>query len=76
MINNNNNNNNNDNNNKQILLDCNQTAKPFPKRCSSKGVFCKYAVNPQKCDFNKVALQLFRDHTSTWVFTYEFTAYF
>ena len=52
MINNNNNNNN--NNNKQILLDCNQTAKAFPERCSSKWVFCKYAGNPQKCGFNKV----------------------
>ena len=48
LNNNNNNNDSNNNNNKRILLDCNLTAKTFPERCSSKGVFCKYAVNLQE----------------------------
>ena len=29
-----------------------------------------------KCDFNKVALQLYSDRTSAWVFSCEFAAYF
>ena len=29
-----------------------------------------------KCDFNKVALQLYQNHTSVWVFSYKFAAYF
>ena len=29
-----------------------------------------------KCDFNKVALQLYRNHTSAWVFSCKFAAYF
>ena len=29
-----------------------------------------------KCDFNKVALQLYRNHTSAWVFSCNFAAYF
>ena len=29
-----------------------------------------------KCDFNKVALQLYWDHTSAWVFSWKFAAYF
>ena len=29
----------------------------------------------QKCDFSKVALELFRGHTSTWVFSCELAAY-
>ena len=41
-------------------------------RCSWKKVFWKYAANLQenthaKCDFNKVAKQLYWNHTSTWV---------
>ena len=43
-----NNNNNNNNNNKYISLDCNQTSKSFPVRCSSKEVFCKHTVNLQE----------------------------
>ena len=41
-------NNNNNNNNKYISLDCNQTSKSFPIRCSSKEVFCKHTVNLQE----------------------------
>ena len=29
-----------------------------------------------KCDFNKVAKQLYWNHTSAWVFSYKFVAYF
>ena len=29
-----------------------------------------------KCDFNKVALQLYRNRTSAWVLTCKFAAYF
>ena len=29
-----------------------------------------------KCDFNKVALQLYRNQTSAWVFFCKFAAYF
>ena len=29
-----------------------------------------------KCDFNKVALQLYLNHTSAWVFSWKFAAYF
>ena len=30
----------------------------------------------QKCGFNKVALQLYCNHTSTWVLSCKFAAYF
>ena len=52
----------------------------------SKGVFKKkffentqqiYRRTPRpKCDFNKVALQLYWNFTSAWVFSYKFAAYF
>ena len=29
-----------------------------------------------KCDFNEAALQLYWDHTSTWVFSSKFATYF
>ena len=29
-----------------------------------------------KCDFNKVGLQLYGNHTSAWVFSCKFAAYF
>ena len=29
-----------------------------------------------KCDFNKFAKQLYRNHTSAWVFSCKFAAYF
>ena len=50
-------------------------------RCSYKKVFWKYAVNFQKtpiskCDFNKMAKELYWNHTSAWVFPCKFTAYF
>ena len=44
-------------------------------------VFWKYAANLQetlmpKGDFNKNAKQLYWNHTSTWVFSCKFAAYF
>ena len=29
-----------------------------------------------KCDFNKIAKQLYRNHTSAWVFSCNFAVYF
>ena len=29
-----------------------------------------------ECDFNKVALQLYLNHTSAWVFSCKYAAYF
>ena len=52
----------------------------------SRGVFIKrFSENMQpsyrrtsmpKCDFNKIALQLYWNHTSAWVFSWKFAAYF
>ena len=44
------------------------------QRCSWKKVFWKYAANLSRtpmseCDFNKVALQLYWNRTSVWVFS-------
>ena len=42
-------------------------------------MFCKYAANIQenmwKCDFSKVANQLYWNHISTWVLSCKFAAY-
>ena len=35
-----------------------------------------YRTPMQKCDFSKVANQFYWNHTSAWVFFYEFAAYF
>ena len=50
------------------------------QRCSYNRLLWKYAANLQenthdKCDFNKVAKQLYWNHTSTWVFSCKFAAY-
>ena len=29
-----------------------------------------------KCDFNKIALELYRSHTSAWIFSCKFAAFF
>ena len=52
-----------------------------PERCSLEKVFRKYAANWQentmpKYDFNKVAKQLYWNHTSAWVFSFKVAAYF
>ena len=44
-------------------------------------MFWKYAANLHenthtKCDFNKIAKQLYWNHTSAWVFSCKFAAYF
>ena len=49
--------------------------------CSQEKVFWKYAANLQettmpKCDFNKVALQLYWNGTSAWLLFCKFAAYF
>ena len=45
------------------------------KRCSENmQQFCRRTPMP-KCDFNKVASQLYWDHTSVWVFSCKFAAY-
>ena len=36
---------------------------------------CRESPMP-KCDFNKVALQIYWNHTSAWVFSCKFAAYF
>ena len=46
------------------------------KRCSENiEQICK-RTPLMKCDFNKVANQLYLNYTSTWVFSYKFAAYF
>ena len=45
------------------------------QRCPQEKVFWKYTKSYRKtpmpkCDFSKVALQLYRNHTSTWVFSF------
>ena len=58
----------------------------YSQKQPSRGVCRKrYSENMQqtykrtlmsKCDFNKVAKQLYRNHTSAWVFSCKFAAYF
>ena len=46
------------------------------KRCSGN-MQQIYRRKPMlKCDFNKVAKQLYWNHTSAWVFSCKFAAYF
>ena len=46
------------------------------KRCSENMQQIYRRTPMPKCDFNKVAKQLYRNHTSAWVFPYKFAAYF
>ena len=51
------------------------------QRCSIEKMFWKYAANLQenthpKCNFNKIALQLYWNRTLTWVFSCKFAACF
>ena len=53
----------------------------FTQKCSWEKVFWKYAANLQekpmsKCDFNKLAKQLYWNHTSAWEFSRKSAAYF
>ena len=61
-----------------ILL---QITEAAVNRCSLEKVFWKYAANLQQNShaevrFNKVALQLYWNRTSTWVLSSKFVAYF
>ena len=50
--------------------------------CSYEKVFWKYTQQTYwrtpmlKCDFNKIALQLYWNHTSAWAFSCKFAVYF
>ena len=46
------------------------------KRCSEKMQQVYSRTHMPKSDFNKVALQLYWNHTSAWVFFCKFAAYF
>ena len=46
------------------------------KRCSENMQQIYRRTPVPKCDFNKVALQLYSNHTSAWVFSCKFAAYF
>ena len=46
------------------------------KRCSENMQQIYRRTPMPKCDFNKVALQLYWNHTSAWVFSCKFAAYF
>ena len=46
------------------------------KRCSENIHQIYKRIPILKCDFHKVAKQLYWNHTSAWVFSYEFAAYF
>ena len=48
----------------------------FKKRCSESMQQIYRRTLMQKCDFNKVALQLYWNHTSGWVSSRSFTEYF
>ena len=52
------------------------SAEAARQRCSEimHQVYKRTAIS--KCDFNKVALQLYWNRTSAWVFSCKFTAYF
>ena len=55
----------------------NEHRKAALRGCSYEKVFWKYAAKLRpKCDFNKVAKQFYWNHTSAWVFSYIFAAYF
>ena len=41
-----------------------------------RGVLKICRIPMSKCDFSKVTLQLYWNHTSTWVFSCKFAAYF
>ena len=48
----------------------------FRKRCSKNMQQIYRRTSMPKCDFNKVALQFYWNHTSAWVFSCKFAAYF
>ena len=48
----------------------------FRKRCSANMQQIYRRIPMPKCDFNKVALKLYRNHIPAWVFSCKFAAYF
>ena len=54
-----------------------QPPRGVPRKRYSENIQQIYRRTPMpKCDFNKVALQLYQNRTSAWVFTCKFAAYF
>ena len=54
-----------------------QSSRGFLRKRCSENIQQIYRRTPMpKCDFNKVALQLYWNHTSGWVISCKFTAYF
>ena len=54
-----------------------QPSRSFLKKRCSENVQQIYSRTPMpKCDFNKVALQLYWNHTLAWVYCCTFAAYF
>ena len=49
----------------------------FNEKTLSEDYYFNYTETPiPKCDLNKVAKQLYWNHTSAWVFSHRFAAYF
>ena len=59
---------------------CQHQKQPFigvlRKRCSENMQQIYKRTRTPKFDFNKAALQLYWNHTSAWVFSWKFVAYF
>ena len=53
-----------------------RSGHPLSKRCPENMQQIHRRAPMPKYDFNKVALQLFWNHTSTWVLSYKFGTYF
>ena len=60
----------------EVFLQKQQSRGFLKKRCA-KNMQQIYRITPMpECNFSKVALQLYWNHTSAWVFSYKFAAYF
>ena len=60
----------------EVFLQKQQSRGFLKKRCS-ENMKQIYRITPMpECNFSKVALQLYWNHTSAWVFSYKFAAYF
>ena len=54
-----------------------QPSRGVPRKRCSENVLQIYIRTPMpKCDFNKVTLQLYWNHTSAWVFSSKLATYF
>ena len=58
------------------VLPNNRSRGVLRKRCSENMQQIYRRIAMSKCDFNKVALQLYWNHTSAWVFSCKFAAHF